>query len=142
MINAILVDGLKTAKSVGRRRAPKAESNHHSSDLIDEQLRERKSLFFPSRTLYKGGLKAFSITSFGFGQKGAQAIGLHSRYMFAAATEGEYHDYCVRVRERQQRASQAWAKAVAMQTVCDVKDLPPWGKGNESAVMLDPLARF
>ncbi|OOQ83309.1 3-oxoacyl-[acyl-carrier-protein] synthase [Penicillium brasilianum] len=113
-----------------------------NADNIDERLRERQSLFYPSRTLYKRGLKAFSITSFGFGQKGAQAIGLHPRYMFAVATGGEYHDYCVRVRERQQRASQAWAKAVAMQTVCDVKDLPPWGEGNESAVMLDPLARF
>ncbi|RLL99565.1 hypothetical protein CFD26_107172 [Aspergillus turcosus] len=113
-----------------------------NADNIDERLRERQSLFYPSRTLYKRGLKAFSVTSFGFGQKGAQAIGVHPRYMFAAATEQEYHDYCVRVRERQRRASQAWAKAVAMQTVCDVKDLPPWGEGNESAVMLDPLARL
>ncbi|KAI2788156.1 Fatty acid synthase subunit alpha [Penicillium oxalicum] len=113
-----------------------------NADNIDERLRNRKSLFYPSRTLYKRGLKAFSVTAFGFGQKGAQALGVHPRYMFAAATEEEYQNYCIRVRERQKRASQAWAKAVAMQTICDVKDLPPWGERNESAIMLDPLARL
>jgi fatty acid synthase subunit alpha len=114
-----------------------------NADNIDERLRSRESLFYPSRTLLvKPGLKAFSVTSFGFGQKGAQAIGCHPRYVFAAATEGEYRDYCVRVRERRQTASRAWAKAVATRTVCDVKDLPPWGDGDESKVMLDPLARL
>ncbi|KAF7712320.1 PKS/NRPS-like protein biosynthetic cluster [Penicillium ucsense] len=94
-----------------------------NADNIDERLRERELLFYPSQTLYKPGLKAFSVTSFGFGQKGAQAIGVHPRYMFAAVTEGEYHDYCVRVQERQQRASQAWAKSVAIQTVSALRNI-------------------
>ncbi|OQD61360.1 hypothetical protein PENPOL_c017G03948 [Penicillium polonicum] len=113
-----------------------------NADNIDVRLRARKDLFFPSKTIRKTGLKAFSVTSFGFGQKGAQAFGVHPRYVFAAATEEEYHAYCVKVQNRQKKASQVWAQAMAEERVCDVKDSPPWGDGMEMETMLNPLARF
>ncbi|KAK8022507.1 fatty acid synthase alpha subunit FasA [Apiospora rasikravindrae] len=61
---------------------------NRNADNIDAELRDRDLLFFPSRT-YRlplgGDVKAFSVTSFGFGQKGAQVIGVHAKYVLAAA---------------------------------------------------------
>ena len=113
-----------------------------NADNIDARLEARKDLFYPSRAIRKTGLRAFSVTSFGFGQKGGQAIVVHPRYAFAAATEETYRNYCGRVNERQRKASQAWAKAVSAQTVCDIKDAPPWGEADETQTLLNPLARF
>lgn len=113
-----------------------------NADNIDVRLRARQDLFFPSKTIRKTGLKAFSVTSFGFGQKGAQAFGVHPRYVFAAATEEEYLAYCVKVQNRQKKALQVWVKTMADERVCDVKDSPPWGNGMEMETMLNPLARF
>ncbi|KAK8091785.1 hypothetical protein PG997_002146 [Apiospora hydei] len=61
---------------------------NRNADNIDAELRDRDLLFFPSQTYRQplgGNIRAFSVTSFGFGQKGAQVIGVHPKYVLAAA---------------------------------------------------------
>ncbi|KAK7960616.1 hypothetical protein PG988_011830 [Apiospora saccharicola] len=92
---------------------------NRNADNIDAELRDRDLLFFPSETYRQplGDIKAFSVTSFGFGQKGAQVIGVHAKYVLAAAfgaaeLRGEYEAYCRRVAERMAGASRRLQDAV------------------------------
>ncbi|KAM7186221.1 hypothetical protein V8F20_011491 [Naviculisporaceae sp. PSN 640] len=89
-----------------------------NADNIDGELQSRDLLFFPSQT-YKcpvakseGGLKAFSVTSFGFGQKGAQVIGVHPRYLFAAMEQGQYETYRAAVGRRMVLADRALQEGI------------------------------
>lgn len=92
---------------------------NRNADNIDEELRDRDLLFFPSETYRRpvGDIRAFSVTSFGFGQKGAQVIGVHPKYVLAAAfgaaeLKGGYEAYCRRVAERMAGASRRLQEAV------------------------------
>lgn len=48
-------------------------------DNVDGKLQDNEYILYPNRSIQTKGLKAFSVTSFGFGQKGAQAIVVHPR---------------------------------------------------------------
>lgn len=80
---------------------------NRNADNIDAALAQHAHLFFPSETYRAPGpLKAFSVTSFGFGQKGAQVVGVHPRYLFATLTAAEYAAYRAKVGPRLARADQ------------------------------------
>lgn len=92
---------------------------NRNADNIDAELRDRDLLFFPSETYRQplGDIKAFSVTSFGFGQKGAQVIGVHAKYVLAAAfgaaeLKDKYEAYCRRVAGRMAGASRRLQEAV------------------------------
>lgn len=113
-----------------------------NADNIDSRLRDREFLFFPKNSIQTPGLNAFSVTSFGFGQKGAQAIGIHPKYLFAVLTEQEYSRYRLRAKARAMKSSQHFTRTMATNSICDLKAGPPWKDGTESAVLLNPLARL
>ncbi|KAK8076207.1 hypothetical protein PG994_003479 [Apiospora phragmitis] len=92
---------------------------NRNADNIDAELRDRDLLFFPSQTYRHplGDVKAFSVTSFGFGQKGAQVIGVHAKYVLAAAfgaadRREAYEAYRARVAERMAAANRRLQDAV------------------------------
>lgn len=96
---------------------------NRNADNIDSDLRDRNLLFFPSRTYdMPTGVKAFSVTSFGFGQKGAQVIGVHAKYVFATITEQEYDAYRAKVAGRQARADRALQDAIYGGRLVQLKD--------------------
>jgi fatty acid synthase subunit alpha len=66
---------------------------NRDADNIDSGLAENDHLAFPNRSIQTTGLKAFSLTSFGFGQKGVQAIGVHPRYLYAPISKIEFDNY-------------------------------------------------
>lgn len=68
---------------------------NHNADNIDAAFREMDDILYLDRKLEIGcsNMKAFSLTSFGFGQKGAQVIGVHPRYLFATLDLSAYEDY-------------------------------------------------
>jgi fatty acid synthase subunit alpha len=96
---------------------------NHNADNIDAALRDRSLLFFPSKT-YKSpcGVKAFSVTSFGFGQKGAQVIGVNAKYLFATLTQDEYESYRQMVRRREADADRALQRGVYGGKLVTLKD--------------------
>ena len=86
---------------------------NRNADNIDPALAERDLLFFPSTTFAAAeGVKAFSVTSFGFGQKGAQVVGIHPKYLFAALERREYEAYRGRVVERRRKADRALQEGI------------------------------
>ncbi|KAG5655230.1 hypothetical protein KAF25_001983 [Fusarium avenaceum] len=121
---------------------------NRNADNVEEQLRQHPHLLFPGKTVQLGdngaGIKACSVTSFGFGQKGAQAILIHPRYLFATVLKARYQEYAIRRDKRWQRACQAHSAAMMhenMVSAC-VKEQPPYPPDSEVSVLLDPSTRF
>ncbi|PWY68836.1 fatty acid synthase subunit alpha [Aspergillus eucalypticola CBS 122712] len=114
---------------------------NRNADNIDAAL-QNDYLVYPSRSIQTTGVKAFSVTSFGFGQKGAQALGVHSRYLFATLDQATYDAYRVRVEARQRRAQQHFRFGITQNALFSAKETPPYRSDQEFRVLLDPEARL
>ncbi|KAH6990473.1 hypothetical protein BKA56DRAFT_667038 [Ilyonectria sp. MPI-CAGE-AT-0026] len=66
-----------------------------NADNIDKRLEAFQTLLLANENITVGPsqIKAFTVTSFGFGQKGAQVIVVHPRYLYAAISKPEYSAY-------------------------------------------------
>ena len=116
---------------------------NRNADNIDAELEKCDHIVFPSQNIQPAaGVKAFSVTSFGFGQKGAQAIGVHPKYLFATLDEATYHTYCLKVKKRQQKAYQYFHHSLLTKTMFRAKEAPPYEKGEEMAFLSNPSARL
>lgn len=113
---------------------------NRNADNIEIALQPFEHLVFPSKTIQTSGLKAFMLTSFGFGQKGGLTIGLSPKFVFATITEEEYQRYRDIVQSRQQKAGLAFIRSLMTKSLFKPKTESPW-KDNEKAVLLDPRAR-
>lgn len=132
MINGAL-QALNTGLIPGNRNA----------DDVAPELEGNDFLFFPHHSVQTNGLRAFSITSFGFGQKGAQAIIVHPRYLYAALSDAEeFHQYRRRLQVRQRRATKFFQRGLATETLFIAKEKPPYTEKQESRVLLNPEARM
>lgn len=86
---------------------------NRNADNIDSALAPLELLFFPSKTYQNaGGIKAFSVTSFGFGQKGAQVVGVNAKYLFAIISEAEYGAYTKKVMARRRKGERKLQEGV------------------------------
>ncbi|KAG8415318.1 putative PKS/NRPS-like protein biosynthetic cluster [Metarhizium acridum] len=120
---------------------------NRNADNVDENLRRNRYLWFPNETLSNGGqkgLKACSVTSFGFGQKGSQAILVHPRYLYATISKSRYEEYNQKVERRLQRSSQAFVDGMMREDLVSsrMKTAPPYELKDEVSALLDPDARF
>ncbi|KAG9235156.1 3-oxoacyl-synthase [Amylocarpus encephaloides] len=116
---------------------------NHAADNIDAKLEANDLILFPNRSMKvrERDLKAFSVTSFGFGQKGAQAIGVHPRYLLAALDAGDYRKYVTKRERRQKEAFAAFHERMARNGAVEVKARAPYRRDQEMRVYLDPGAR-
>lgn len=114
---------------------------NYACDNIDPELAEFDHLVFPSETIDVGDVKAFLLDSFGFGQKGAQMIGVAPKYLFAALGEEEYQQYTERYTVRKRLANRAFVKAFMTNTIVRPHEHPPYKPEDASKVLLDPLSR-
>ncbi|GJC89906.1 fatty acid synthase apf5 [Colletotrichum liriopes] len=114
---------------------------NRNADNIDSKLQQHRYLYFPNTTQTED-VKACSVTSFGFGQKGSQAIVVHPRYLFATMQKDRYEHYSKRRHERWQRACQYFNEGMVHGNLVATKTSPPYDPSHESKAMLDPTARF
>lgn len=114
---------------------------NRNADNIDKILEDFKYVLFPSRTIKTDGIKAVSVTSFGFGQKGAQAIVVHPNYLYASLSKEEYESYVTKVASRQKKSYAYIHNAMITNTMFVAKDNAPYSDDQEQKVYLDPLAR-
>ncbi|KAE8395549.1 hypothetical protein BDV23DRAFT_145171 [Aspergillus alliaceus] len=115
---------------------------NRNADNIDGQLRKFEHLVYPMESIQTTGIKATIITSFGFGQKGAIALMVAPRYLFASIPAPTYKEYCTQVTKRQRAASAAFASRMLNNCLVQVKSLPPWHNLNSTQrVFLDPTSR-
>ncbi|KAI9893730.1 MAG: 3-oxoacyl-[acyl-carrier-protein] synthase [Vezdaea aestivalis] len=114
---------------------------NRNADNVDKNLEKYDFICYPSRSIQTDGVKAFSVTSFGFGQKGAQAIGIHPKYLFATLDEKTFETYRTKVTARQKRAYRYFHNGMITNTLFVAKNNSPYTDAQQSAVFLNPDAR-
>jgi fatty acid synthase subunit alpha, fungi type len=97
---------------------------------------------FPNRTIQTDGLKAASVTSFGFGQVGGQIIVVHPDYLLATLERAELEEYLSKLSLREKDAYRYIHKGMTDNTLVQVKHAPPYTVEEEARVYLNPLARL
>jgi fatty acid synthase subunit alpha len=122
-------------------------TGNRNADNIDNKLRERGYLYFPNVTLEPDkldGIKACSITSFGFGQKGCQALMVHPRYLLSTISKDAFEEYARKRQKRWQVACSSFSDAMINENMVSrcIKDKAPYESNEEMAALLDPLVRF
>jgi len=114
---------------------------NRNADNVDKVMEQFDYIVYPSRSIQTDGVKAFSVTSFGFGQKGAQAIGVHPKYLFATLDEASYNTYCAKVEARQKKAYRYFHNGMINNSLFVAKTHSPYTDEQLSSVLLNPDAR-
>jgi fatty acid synthase subunit alpha len=115
---------------------------NRNADNLDPALREFHHLCFPTRAVQTKGLKAFILTSFGFGQKSGQVVGVAPKYFFATLAPEEFDEYSRKVRRRKTLADRGYAKALMSNRIVSVQTHSPYEEADATRIFLDPLSRM
>ena len=114
---------------------------NRNADNVDKVMEKFDYIVYPSRSIQTDGIKAFSVTSFGFGQKGAQAIGIHPKYLFATLDQAQFQTYKQKVTARQKRAYRYFHNGFINNSLFVAKTAAPYDDAQQSKVFLDPTSR-
>ena len=114
---------------------------NRNADNVDKVMEKFDYIVYPSRSIQTDGVKAFSVTSFGFGQKGAQVIGINPRYLFATLDQKQFQNYKHKVQARQKRAFRYFHNGMITNTMFVAKTHSPYTDDQQSKVFLDPTVR-
>ncbi|KAI9845580.1 MAG: 3-oxoacyl-[acyl-carrier-protein] synthase [Sclerophora amabilis] len=114
---------------------------NRNADNVDKVMEDFDHIVYPSQSIQTDGIKAFSVTSFGFGQKGAQAIGIHPKYLYATLDQAQYNSYKIKVDARQKKAYRYFHNALTTNTMFVAKTKSPYEDDQETKVFLNPDAR-
>lgn len=115
---------------------------NRNADNIDPFLEQFDLIAFPNKSIQTAGVKACSVFSFGFGQKGTQAICVHPKYLLAVLKEDEYRRYQVKAEERQEKANAHFHKAMTSGTLFVAKESAPFQEKELISAMMDPGSRL
>ncbi|PIG90258.1 fatty acid synthase alpha subunit FasA [Aspergillus arachidicola] len=111
---------------------------NRNADNVDKVLEKFDYIVYPSRSIQTDGVKAFSVTSFGFGQKGAQVIGIHPKYLYAALDRAQFEAYKGKVEARQKRAYRFFHNGLINNSIFVAKNKAPYEDELQSKVFLNP----
>lgn len=114
---------------------------NRNADNIDKVMEDFDYIVYPSKSIQTDGIKAFSVTSFGFGQKGAQAIGIHPKYLFATLDEATFDAYAAKVQGRQKKAYRYFHNGLINNSIFVAKTDAPYTDEQMPQVFLNPNAR-
>ena len=115
---------------------------NRNAENVDPTLSAFPHLTFPTRSIQTKSLKAFSMTSFGFGQKGGQLIGIHPRYLYGTIDRACYESYADRVTNRTRLCNRAYLYAMLENRIVACKTAPQYSSADQDAVLLDPNSRI
>ncbi|KAL2215255.1 3-oxoacyl-synthase [Thermoascus aurantiacus ATCC 26904] len=111
---------------------------NRNADNVDKVMEQFDYIVYPNRSIQTDGVKAFSLTSFGFGQKGAQVIGIHPKYLFATLDKAQFEAYKVKVAARQKKAYRYFHNGLINNSLFVAKDKAPYEDELQSKVFLNP----
>lgn len=114
---------------------------NRNADNVDKYLEKFSNIVYPSRSIQTDGIRAVSITSFGFGQVGAQVIVIHPDYVLATLESEALANYRTKVEARYKKSYRYLHESLIHNNLINPKKTPPYTSAQESAVYLDPLAR-
>jgi fatty acid synthase subunit alpha len=111
---------------------------NRNADNVDKVMEKFDYIVYPSRSIQTDGVKAFSVTSFGFGQKGAQVIGIHPKYLFATLDQAQYEAYKTKVEARQKKAYRYFHNGLINNSIFVAKSKAPYEDNQQSKIFLNP----
>ncbi|KAL4868936.1 hypothetical protein BDV12DRAFT_168631 [Aspergillus spectabilis] len=111
---------------------------NRNADNVDKVMEKFDYIVYPSRSIQTDGIKAFSVTSFGFGQKGAQVIGIHPKYLYATLDRAQFDAYKAKVETRQKKAYRFFHNGLVNNSIFVAKDKAPYEDELQSKVFLNP----
>ncbi len=114
---------------------------NRNADNVDKVMEKFDYIVYPSQSIQTYGIKAFSVTSFGFGQKGAQAIGIHPKYLYATLDHAQFQTYKQKVEARQKKAYRYYHDGLINNTMFRAKSKSPYEDAQQSQIFLNPEAR-
>ncbi|KAI9820361.1 MAG: 3-oxoacyl-[acyl-carrier-protein] synthase [Pycnora praestabilis] len=114
---------------------------NRNADNVDRVMEKFDFMVYPSHSIQTDGIKAFSVTSFGFGQKGAQAIGIHPKYLYATLDHTQYKTYKTKVEARQKKAYRYFHNGLISNTLFVAKNDKPYTSNQQRSIFLNPDAR-
>lgn len=115
---------------------------NRNADNIEDALEAFDYLVYPNKSIQTQEVRAFSVTSFGFGQKGAQIIGVHPKYLYATIEPEVFRAYEKKLRIREMKASRKFHEGLSNNSVFVAKDKAPYEAEQEMKFLLDPEARL
>ncbi|KAH8585661.1 putative 3-oxoacyl-synthase [Bisporella sp. PMI_857] len=115
---------------------------NRNADNVDAYLEKFDHIAFINKPIQTKDIKAFSVFSFGFGQKGAQAVVVNAKYVLATLEMGEFEAYKKKVLKRQRKALSAFNKGFVSNKLFVAKDKAPFAGNGEIDAMLDPNTRL
>ncbi|RAK72625.1 trifunctional fatty acid synthase subunit FAS2 [Aspergillus fijiensis CBS 313.89] len=111
---------------------------NRNADNVDKVMEKFDYIVYPSRSIQTDGINAFSVTSFGFGQKGAQVIGIHPKYLYATLDRAQFQTYKAKVEARQKKAYRYFHNGLINNSIFVAKDKAPYEDAQQSKVFLNP----
>ncbi|PLN78712.1 putative fatty acid synthase alpha subunit FasA [Aspergillus taichungensis] len=111
---------------------------NRNADNVDKVMEKFDYIVYPSRSIQTDGVKAFSVTSFGFGQKGAQVIGIHPKYLYATLDHAHFQAYKSKVEARQKKAYRYFHNGLINNSIFVAKSKAPYEDELQSKVFLNP----
>ena len=114
---------------------------NRNADNVDQALQQFDHLVYPAEAVPTRGIRAFMLTSFGFGQKGGLVVTVSPRYLFAAVDEAPYEAYRVKALRRAEAANRAFIEGLNTNSLFQPKKTSAWAPEDEMRVFLDPYAR-
>ncbi|GCB23240.1 fatty acid synthase subunit alpha [Aspergillus awamori] len=114
---------------------------NRNADNVDSVLQQFDHLVYPAESIQTRGVRAFMLTSFGFGQKGGLVVGVSPRYLFAAVDQTPYEAYRIKALRRCEMANRAFIEGLNTNTLFQAKTSSAWAAEDEMRVFLDPFAR-
>jgi fatty acid synthase subunit alpha len=111
---------------------------NRNADNVDKVMEKFDYIVYPSRSIQTDGVKAFSVTSFGFGQKGAQVIGIHPKYLYATLDAAQYATYKSKVEARQKKAYRFFHNGLINNSIFVAKSKAPYEDDQQSKIFLNP----
>ncbi|KAJ5692047.1 Fatty acid synthase subunit alpha [Penicillium macrosclerotiorum] len=111
---------------------------NRNADNVDKVMEKFDYIVYPSRSIQTDGIKAFSVTSFGFGQKGAQVIGIHPKYLYATLDQSQYQTYKNKVESRQKKAYRYFHNGLINNSIFVAKNKAPYEDNQQSKIFLNP----
>ncbi|RAL09957.1 trifunctional fatty acid synthase subunit FAS2 [Aspergillus homomorphus CBS 101889] len=111
---------------------------NRNADNVDKVMEKFDYIVYPSRSIQTDGINAFSVTSFGFGQKGAQVIGIHPKYLYATLDRAQFQTYKAKVEARQKKAYRYFHNGLINNSIFVAKDKAPYEDAQQSKIFLNP----
>ncbi|KAL2863103.1 trifunctional fatty acid synthase subunit FAS2 [Aspergillus lucknowensis] len=111
---------------------------NRNADNVDKVMEKFDYIVYPSRSIQTDGINAFSVTSFGFGQKGAQVIGIHPKYLYATLDHAQFEAYKSKVETRQKKAYRFFHNGLVNNSIFVAKNKAPYEDELQSQVFLNP----